>query len=238
MTLPLQHPFLISVLDVWRSGQISLQKVMRWSQYVEADPRSVRHQDSLQHSYALMLLGFIVCDRLSRYGPVLDGLLIQRALLIHDHGEGELGSDTLYIDKSEAGDLNEYLAFVERYSSLPPSDFREFHRAFLLQFALKCPASFPREAKEEMQRLVRRNRDDCLAFEAIERFDYVLYAWEQERHLDNARILVQVLRNQMPHLDRLAEELIGFGTEIWTPAIREYFREFLAQYEGRWVETK
>lgn len=237
MTFSAQQSPWGGILHVWHSGQVGLPGVVRWSKYLTAEGASVRRQDSLQHSYSIAVLGMIICYRLY-HCVVLDEMLIHRALLIHDHGEGELGYDTLYINKAESGDLAEYHAFVGRYSMLPPALFHEFRRAFLLQFALKCPASFPEEAREAMMELAQRNRADCLVFDAIERLDYVLYAWEQQIVLGNDQILVQVLRNQVPHLDRLTQELPGFGQEVWTPDLRAYFQQFLTAHEGKWVEQR
>ena len=202
----------LHILDVWRSGQIGLSQVPRWGKYVERD-QGARPQNSLQHPYALVLLGKILLERLRRHVE-LDGELVMTALLVHDHGEGEIGHDTLYIDKTVGGDVQEYLAFVRRYRQLDYDVFEVFRRAFLLQFVLKRPEAFPFEAREIMRVLRRDRYKEALAFEAIEYWDYVLYALEQYCERSNARILVQVLRNIAPHLDRLAGQLPGFWARI------------------------
>ncbi|MDP2838082.1 MAG: hypothetical protein Q8O53_02295 [Candidatus Moranbacteria bacterium] len=224
-------------LQVWTSGQVGLPKVPRWSKYHEDGHSMVRRQDSLQHSYSITVLGKVFCYKL-RPHVCLDEGLLQNALLIHDHGEGEIQYDTHYIDKTEQGDLIEYKAFTKCYSVFPTDLFCEFQRAFLLQFALKCPASFPTGACIVMDQLAATKKTECLAFDAIERWDYVLYALEQFLERGNEKILLQVMRHQKPHLDRLVGELPGFGDEIWTVSIRQWFDGFLVQNQGAHIEQK
>ncbi|MFZ1720722.1 MAG: hypothetical protein WAU28_05285 [Candidatus Moraniibacteriota bacterium] len=169
---------------------------------------------------------------------VLDESLLLTALLIHDHGEGEIKKDTLYIDKTVEGDVNEYIAFQKRYSSLDAGLYRDFERAFLLQFSLKNSTAFPESARSIMNNLAVQNRNECLVFDIIERLDYILYAFEQYVDRGNVKILVQTLRHQMSHLDRLSVDVTGFGEVIWTQDVRESFQVFLQKHEGQWVEQK
>ncbi len=227
-----------TLVDVWRSGQIALPQVQRWSKYVhDTETNGTRSQDALQHSYSLVTLGIIFLRLMRPYLEGLDAELVLTALHVHDHGEGELGVDTCYIDKTEEGDLNEYLAFLKRYSRLSDAGtFDHFHRAFLLQFARKNPKSFPPFARAAMKNLRQNYPQEMLAFEALERWDCLLFPLEQFAERGNAKVLVQVLRNQLPHLDRLAQELKGFGIVIWTPAIRAACVDFLDAHEGEWIE--
>ncbi len=223
-------------LDVWKSGQTQLPSVVRWSKYIDKD-QGARKQDSLQHSYSLSVLGVLMLARLRRQG-MLDEVLVLTALLLHDHGEGEIGKDTLYVDKSTEGDLAEYLAFRARYGRLSPEEFTFVHRAFLLQFALKDPPEFPEDARAIMRCLRLDHRADCLAFDALERWDYVLYALEQYAERGNEKILVQTLRNQLPKLDLLARDLPGFRQAVWTDETAADARAFLARFDGQWIESK
>jgi hypothetical protein len=226
------------ILCVWLSGQVALPQVARWSKYhKENGQKMTRLQNSLQHSYSIPLLGKIVCYKLRPYVS-LDEALLQNALLIHDHGEGEILRDTHYIDKNEEGDLEEYLAFVRCYSMLPKNLFEEFNEAFLLQFAMKNPLSFPEEARSLMTFLAIKCKSECLAFDAVERWDYVLYALEQFLVYDNTKILVQTMRHQAPHLDRLTKELPGFGEQIWTTSTRSCFSNLLEDFKYSWIEQK
>ena len=227
-----------TMMDVWKSGQVGLPKVRRWSKYVDdAKHGGARLQNSLEHSYCIVILGGIVCAKLRRYS-VIDERLVMLALHVHDHGEGEIGMDTLYVDKSIEGDLQEYTAFRKRYDQLEPYIFRDFHRAFLLQFALKNTDPFPPDARELMGELANIHRLEALAFQAIEYLDYLVFALEQFEERGNRKILVQVLRNTVPHLDRLAEDLVGFRAEIWTPVMREWCAGWLMEYQDQWIEQK
>lgn len=226
------------IMDVWKSGQISLPQVIRWSKYSNNnDEGGARVQDSLQHSYSLTILGKIVIYKLREYAVINESLLLT-ALLVHDHGEGEIKKDTLYIDKTVEGDVDEYIAFQKRYKALDSELYQEFERAFLLQFSLKNSTAFPESARSIMSNLAVQNRNECLIFDIIERLDYILYAFEQYVDRGNVKILVQTLRHQMSHLDRLSLDVTGLGEVIWTPLTRESFESFLRQYEGLWVEQK
>jgi len=201
-------------------------------------------QNSLQHSHAITILGAILVDLLDPYVAYclpyhsLDRNLILTALAIHDVGEGEIKKDTLYIDKTPDGDLEEYFAFRERYARLGPRSFEPLHRAFLLQFTFKDPEVFPPDACHEIQRLGQTHLYEALAFDAIERWDYVLYALEQYHERGNEKILVQTLRNQIPHFERLTEKLPGFSQTIWTQEISLWTNDFLSAHEGEWIEQK
>jgi hypothetical protein len=226
-------------IDVWKSAQIGLPEVTRWSKYLSDEANGgVREQNSLQHSHSITRFGDIFMIMLKPF-VVLDETLLGRALSIHDEGEGVIKQDTLYIDKTESGDLQEYEGFVSVYSHLPTQVYEELQRAFLLQFAMKNPISFPVDAREVMAQLSFYHASECYAFEAIERLDYVMYAMEQFIERGNAKILVQVLRGQIPHLDRLAAEAnIGIEEVFWTDVQSTQFKQFLEIYEGKWIEQK
>lgn len=226
----------LPLLDAWRAPQVGLPEVLRWKKYIEKD-QGVRPQNSLQHSHAITLLGAMVVEQLRPYVQLDFGLLMT-ALAVHDVGEGEIGKDTLYIDKTTAGDLEEYSAFCHRYEPLGGLVFDLLHRAFLLQFALKNPECFPPTARALMREIAGVNRMEALAFDAVERWDYLLYALEQYHERGNEKILVQTLRGQIGHLNRLADDLPGFGKAIWKKEISVWSGEFLGSHDGKWVEKK
>jgi hypothetical protein len=226
----------LKIRDVWLSGQLGLRKAVRWKKYRNKN-EAVREQDSLQHSYSLVVIGMICLTKLRRY-VVLDAELLLKALTIHDHGEGELGIDTHYIDKTDDGDLNEYLAFERRFQQLDSEIYSSFEDAFLLQYAGRDREIFPADARSVMARLRVRYPREILAFEAIESWDYLLFAIEQYEELGFTMMMVQVLRNQVDRLDRYARDLPGFGQEIWTSEIQAWARDLLRRYEGQWIEQK
>lgn len=234
-----RNKFWTDYMQVWESGQTKLPEVVRWKKYrKKGERRKVRRQNSLQHSYSITILGSIVCHVL-RPHVLLKESFLKDAWMIHDHGEGEICSDTHYIDKSDERDLKEYEAFVKCYSVLFSKElFEDFHKAFLLQFALKNPPNFPEEARLIMMELTTMNAMECRVFEVVERLDYVFYAMEQYIKRNNAKILVQVMRNQMDHLNRLAKDLPGFGETIWHESARVWFQDFLVIHNGYWIEKK
>ena len=224
------------LIDLWESPQRKLPKVIRWKKYLAEKP-GVRKQNSLQHSHSITMLGIMMVGLLRPFIKLNEGILIS-ALAVHDVGEGEIGEDTHYIDKSVSGDLREYRAFRETYGVLDKAAFKNLHHAFLLQFARKNPKEFPDDARAIMTTLYRKYKFEAIAFDAIERWDYVLFAIEQYLRRENRKVLVQTLRNQAPHLDRLANELPGFGETVWTNTLSAWCAEFMLSLNGRWEETK
>jgi hypothetical protein len=166
----------------------------------------------------------------------LDEALVLSALALHDVGEGEVGSDTLYIDKTKHGDVNEYLAFRNLYREMKPGVLFSLKKAFLLQFCLSDYSEFPEEAQRIMDSLKKEKKFEALAFEAIERLDYILYAVEQWEN-GNQKILVQTLRHQLEKIDSLAESLPGFK-KVWTKKISVWSENFLEENQGFWIEEK
>lgn len=222
------------LISAWKTPQIKLPQVVRWAKYLNS---GVRRQDSVQHSHAITILCVMVIAQISAANNVeLDEGLLLSAFAVHDVGEGELGWDTLYIDKTAEEDLAEYLAFRKCYEMLGPA-WRALHVAFLLQFCLKNPEIFPADAREIMEYLATMHRYEALAFDAIERWDSFLYAAEQFMERGHEKILVQMLRNNLLRLNALATELPGFAT-IWTPELSVWASAFLKQREGNWIEGK
>jgi 5'-deoxynucleotidase YfbR-like HD superfamily hydrolase len=228
----------LEIIDVWRSGQVQLPKVQRWKKYDKPkDGSKVRKQNSLQHSYSITVLGRIFCLKLDRFVKLNVSMMLT-AWLLHDHGEGEIQKDTLYIDKTDQGDLDEYLAFRKRFSQLGSDEYDQLEKAFLLQFAAKSFQNFPEHAQHQMRYLLRNCSNEVYAFEAVERWDYLLYAIEQYQKFGNEKILVQVLRHQIHHLDRLTSSLPGFGEIIWTEEVRVTLSKFLHLHKEKWIEKK
>lgn len=213
----------------WNRPQVTLPKVIRWKKYWK---RGSRRQDTLQHSYSIALFALWLFPRLSKY-VVFDEYCVLQALLLHDIGEGEVGADTHYIDKSADGDSIECEAFFSRYGMAFELEGRQ---AFLLQFVGK--ANQMGELRLELEELAQHRSIEAKIFEAIERFDYLLYAVEQHLQRGQVKILVQTLRNQIGHFDRLCDELPGFREVLWTPELETWARSLLSRHEGQWLEKK
>lgn len=217
------------LVDAWSRPQQSLREVPRWKKYVK---RGTRPQDTLQHSYSFALFAVYIFARL-RTHLEFDENFVLRAVLLHDLGEGEIKVDTLYIDKNHDADIAECDAFLHRFGNSFGKDGRE---AFLLQFAVKANrmASYEKELCE----ILRRRPVEVLVFEAIERFDYLLYALEQWIKRGKVKILVQVLRNQAPHLSRLCAVLPDLREVLWTTDLEKWSDAFLDLHQDKWIEQK
>ena len=222
-------PYIGSIVSM----QNGLPRVQRWKKYLHSE-EGVREQNTLQHSHALVVVTVVSLRVMGLVGRVDEGFLIGAAAL-HDVGEGELGYDTLYIDKSTNRDLQEYLAFERRFSRVP--EFVHLRELFLLQFALHPPMNFPEDAHAVMTWLALNRQLEAQVFEALERWDYLLFALEQYEDRGNAKVLVQVLRHQVPHFERILVELPEF-VELWTPELAVFSKRFMDEHEGKWIERK
>ena len=214
----------------WARPQVTLNKVVRWSKYRK---RGTRRQDTLQHTLSLVFFAIWALPQFRKHAK-FDELFLLRALIVHDFGEGETKSgDTLYIDKDHASDLAETRAFVSRYGVVIGEDLT---RAFLLQFAKN--ANQMEDFTGILRGLKKQYPVECLLFDALERFDYFLYALEQYQKLGKAKILVQVLRNNAPHFERLSRNLPGFKQVLWRPDLAGWCTLFLNRYDDQWIEKK
>lgn len=213
------------ISDIVLTAQIIFKGVYRWSRL----GKGVRRQDVLQHSYSITILSRIISEKLS-YHIGLDKDLITTAFLVHDHGEGELKRDICQGNKNKNGnddDLCEYLAFIKRYEKLEPEVFYIFHRAFLLQFCLKDHKDFPQYAIDTMEELAVVNYFEALTFRAIELFEYLLYAMEQDKKGNRPGLLLEVYDSNFSELEEIMKKLPGFSEEIWTEEVSAFFEAYL-----------
>lgn len=221
------------VAQSWRESTARMARVFRWGKYLR-DP-AVRRQNVLQHTVSIVSLVPVFVRALAGYTS-LDGELLRLAFMVHDVGEGELGGDVHYIDREVSRDVAEYEAFCRQYRDCAPAVWEQLERAFLLQFAAANPLGFPDDARVVMAELRGTNPVEVIAFEAIERWDYMLYALEHEAR-GCGRLIVQVLRNQLGHLDRLVHELPGFEV-IHPPRFSSWCHDYVGQFAGQWIEQK
>lgn len=212
------------VSDLWLTTQTIFHGVYRWGKYKET---GIRLQDDLQHSYSGSILAKIFMLKIDSYNPGLDKDLVVTAFLIHDHGEGELKRDICWDFKESSDDIDEYYAFTKRYNQLGEEIFAVLERAYLLQYALKERLDFPQRSQVILRDLAKNNYYEALAFSAIEIWDYLLYALEQNQTRANPIILFDVLKNQLPRMNALAEKLPGLKQEIWTEEIINAFQEMI-----------
>lgn len=211
----------MGINDIWLTTQVIFQGVHRWSRY---EDKGIRTQDVLQHSYSITVLAKIFALKISPYIANFNHDLLLTSFLLHDHGEGELKRDICFGNKGNGDDLAEYEAFTRRYRKLEDSVFLHLEKAYLLQYALKDKPEFPARAQFIIEHLAVDNYYEALAFEAVELWDYLLYAYEQVNNGCDPTILSDVSRNHWERLNHLAELLPGLFETIWTPVVADAFR--------------
>lgn len=217
------NEFWPGIPEILQESQTIFKGIYRWGVY----GNSVRKQNDLQHSFSITILASIFMAKISLYNRPIDQALVLNAFLIHDYGEGLLGRDICLTDKVKNDDLDEYLAFVNRYSALDKTVFNQFHRAYLLQYAIdKERPDFPLAAQEIMSSLRGNHMLEVYIFRAVETWEYILYALEQHQN-GHKTILAEVMGNAKQRISCLADNLPGFKEAIWTREIAKTFQENL-----------
>jgi hypothetical protein len=212
-----------------RSAEVELSNVIRWKKYIPLV--QCRKQNSLGHSYTITLLGSHFAILLKPY-VLLDANLLITALLTHDLGEmlrSKKGEDILWHNKNANADLEEYNTFLAYFKDMKPTVLREYERAFLLQFAKKDVSCFPDRAKKIMAGLRKEHPSEIAAFQAIEYWEYVLYGLAHYEETKNPLLLLKVLYDHFPIMDRISKELPGFKEEVWTEDIRRWCEKFIVE---------
>jgi 5'-deoxynucleotidase YfbR-like HD superfamily hydrolase len=214
------NEFWPGIPEILQESQTIFKGIYRWRVY----GNSVRKQNDLQHSFSITILASIFMAKISLYNRPIDQALVLNAFLIHDYGEGLLGRDICLTDKVKNDDLDEYLAFVNRYSALDKTVFNQFHRAYLLQYAIdKEKPDFPPIAQEIIASLRASQMIEVLIFRAVETWEYILYALEQHQN-GHKTILAEVMGNAKQRISFLTDNLPGFKEVIWTKEIAMAFQ--------------
>lgn len=245
----------LAILDVWQSGQVLCQNVVRWGPNSDIEGLG-RKQSVLQHLYSIQVLARIFRSKLrlhlrahvaSLCAEEADEFLpswdtIFDCLLFHDHGEGELYAQQGFDLGPEQQDdgmaaVREDAALAARVSQLGDPPAREFIFRSRLQFVpsdKELPDSAPELLRDDQSILRKYYGLEGKIFEAIERYDYLLYAFE---HRDDPAVgpkkILKVLFRHVGRLSDLAREIPGFREEIWTHELEHACSAFVAAYEQR-----
>ncbi|MBI4268492.1 hypothetical protein HY627_01500 [Candidatus Uhrbacteria bacterium] len=226
-----------AILDVWLSGQTLLPQVRRWGENTDAKGRG-RRQDVLQHTVSVSVLGRIFKGLLEPHligKATVSWLLIFDALLFHDHGE-EVYISRGYDENSEErtivdGELLEDAAFARRCGQLPTELARSFVYSSRLQFAPRgknFDGDIPADLFEDQSAHRSAHWQEALIFEAIERYDYLLYAFE---HRHDTEIAVAIIRRHLERLSYLADRIPGMREELWTRELGAACITFIAAHD-------
>ncbi|MBU1032455.1 hypothetical protein KJ937_00800 [Patescibacteria group bacterium] len=209
-----------------------LDKVQRWTNFQKSS--GSRSQTTLAHSVSIQLAAIAVITAEQRHNPEpFDAGFVHQALALHDLGElcrAEIGFDVVHLQKTTGSDLKEVETARNLFLSLPSPLRDQCMFLFLSQFASK-EKMLDGQEKDMMDQLRAEKSLECLIFNAIERVDYILYAYSEYLLHGNVRIMIHVLRNQHAKLKALAEQLPGFAKEIYKPDMIAWADKLLAEYE-------
>lgn len=221
----MNNPQFDAIQAFWTRHQVLLSGVVRWENHRVRNPK-IRRQTNADHTLTFENLADIYEPTFKRYNPNLDFSLVKLDIRLHDVGESVIGNDTAFINKKDEIDAAEYVAFMGFIKDLPPEVISKFERAFLLQFCLKDSSIFPERARPIMAELKQNHSAEATIFAALERLDYILFAYEQYKDIGDNVILTHVLRKQHREMERFTSTIPGFS-EIWTPEMNSWTKQFL-----------
>ncbi len=237
------YPF-ANLMDFWANAQTELAQVTRFGGYLHAPDAKlypVREQSTLAHIHAITTLAVMLSWKAKEILPTFDQMLLVAGVHFHDEGEGIVhaknGEDILVYYKRESDDYAEYAAFMDRIKEVPKEFHAHLEQAFLLQFALNPPQSFPKHALEVMAYLVQEHYAECVCHRALELWDYLMYGFEQYHLNQNHKMLVHVLRRNIAEMNTLATKWDGISQIFWTDERRSWIEDFLSQYETQFLEV-
>lgn len=209
----------------WQNAQQPMMRVVRWGNFPSYGQTLVEHSNSVQ--FVLLWVQSRLASR-----PDVDWSLLQRAFLVHDHGEPLSGGDEHAENKTPDKEVEEYRAFHYLLTRVD-LDYRNFlMQAFLLQYVRKKQwwSEFSAVDRVMVATLAEKYQVEAVLFEGVERLDYLASALEGYNRYPPVRneremMMDHVLANQVPKLDALAHEWVPFARRVWTSQLRE---EFLA----------
>ena len=224
--------------NTWLKSQVLLLRVERWENYRGLNPK-LRRQSTLQHQYSVCLVIIPVLLKLKIWNPSLDTELVKDAFMIHDIAEGllKMKQDVVYGKKQNYHDVAEYLAFHYHFENLKHDDYeiyQNLEKAYLLQFAGKSTEhmkDFPDQAAYVMNCLKESNPLEVLLFPALERWEYLFYAYEGYKEKGDKVIFVNVLRNQIPRLIENVKVINGFREVVFPQQLENELTLFMKENE-------
>lgn len=223
------------MFELWLASQHPLDEVIRFSRFVERNPK-LRKQSTLHHQHSVcMAIMPVLFNLKKKYYPKLNTELMKDAFQLHDLPEGLLlqKNDVSVVSKRAHHDLEEHLAFEQKIHHFKDSDpdlYKHFLGSYLLQFAHKKDdylSIFPEEAMDIIHNLRGKYPYEVALFPALEKWEYLFYAYEGYIHHGDEVIWVNVLRHHITELSFFAEEIVGFREEIFPLHFQETINKFL-----------
>lgn len=201
-----------------RNTILGLEGVVRWKPYLDL---GATKENDLQHSFSTVILTILILEILRNAPPPqlsYDPYSILACAALHDLGEIGVG-DTLYKKKTETSSELEFNSYKVQLSKLPD----DLRNKLLYLYSLQYNSS-------------DNESGNSVIFEFIERTGYILYALgEYNKSEDNILLFIQVLRNQLDHINRLLL-VLPCCKQIFTDTIMARFMSILDQYQGQFVE--
>lgn len=214
-------------MERWIVLQNNHEKIVRWKRFCEENP-GLRKQTNLHHITSVSSLFVTIGTRLLQYKK-FDLALILAAIIFHEDGEAFLRRDISYIHKTNDHDLDEYNSFLETIQD----DSKEVQyllvKAFLLQFlsANKDVTGWGSLAEEAMDDLNENHVYEGHIFNALERMDYLYYTINSYEQCGDLVLLVHLLRDQVPGVEKYIGVIDGFEKEVWTKELSLWAKEVM-----------
>lgn len=212
-------------MESWITMQTNHAGIIRWGRFRAHNP-TLRQQTNLHHIPSVTRLFVIYGLLLMKYRFFDLGVLLA-AIITHEDGEALLGRDISYIDKKGKDDFDEYKAFYKSIEHHPKDIQKKLLRSFLLQFTtshenLDAWGALPAQVMYELQ---QNYRYEGYIFNALERMDYLYYTINSYNECGDIVLLVNLLRNQVPAIEKYIGIIDGFEKEVWTPELSAWAKE-------------
>lgn len=225
--------FIGEFFPIWKSSQLDLGKVIRWSPYlVDGHGKEMRKQTTLEHEHSFSLFAGTAAQMLDPFifkksGKHLDLLMLEYGFKWHDHAEGLKGRDIIAPDKKDEDDVEEYVIFMEHIKNMPDFVKEKYEIAFLLQFALNNNVLFTKRAEDVMSMIRCDLFYESLVFTALEKLEYLFYPIEmREKH---KYLLAWVIKRQLPGYQKFAKILPGFREILFPESLEEKLLNYLEE---------
>ncbi len=208
-------------MPIWEASFL-LEHVYRWGGGISKNGNGLQptvvHINQFQQ-FADAALIVINPYFIERKKCTLDTSLILQCVKFHDNGETR--GDTLARLKNEKRDLKEYRIFMRSICKLPDLIKKSFEEAFLLQFSLNIPQSFPKRAKKIMKKLAKDRFYEAVVFKGLEKFEYLFFPiWSK-----NSDLLRRVIWDEIADYRYFSEKIPGFREEFFTEELENWMLE-------------
>ena len=228
----------------WLQIMEALNRVPRWSNYRD----NIERETSLIHTLRDIYLIETISEKAEGYITTKecakpDNIFLKQAFLLHDIGEIGQG-DILYKDKKIDHETGEFDYFLALFRDAPAGLAIWLLNCYLLQYVAdgnnKNTTRFKNYPMllEILSFLNSGALLEGLIFKAAERLGYVLYGLYglvEKKYLPG---IVQILRNQHPHLKTYAnsQQIPGFNQHFYTQEVIAWVEELLHTFEGQFEE--